>query len=95
MKKPVLFLCLLLLTTAGVFAQEQIKYYRVDNVKTITGEIVDIKSEKSYHKNNFTVIYLKEKKSGEIYRVEVSPEWYFDIDIMKGGKIEITGSVYL
>lgn len=94
MKKTVLFLCVLLLSIAGIRAQEQIKYYRVDNVKTIAGEIVDIKSEKSFHTSDFTVIYLKEKKSGEIYKVEVSPVWFFNMDLMKGSKIEITGSLF-
>lgn len=92
MKKTVFFLCLLLVVTAGISAQEPIKYYRVDSVKTIKGEITDIKIEKSFHKNNFTVIYLKEKESGEMYKVEVSPEWFFSIDLMKGSIIEITGS---
>jgi hypothetical protein len=92
MKKIAISFCVLLLLTIGSFAQQQIRYYRVDSVKTITGEIVDIKNEKSFHKNNFTVIYLKEKESGEIYKVEVSPEWFFSLDLMKGSKIEITGS---
>jgi hypothetical protein len=95
MKKTAISLCVLLLVTAGIFAQKQLRYYRVDSVKTIKGEITDIKSEKSYHKNNFTVIYLKEKKSGEIYKVEVSPEWFFSMDLMKGSRIEITGSCTL
>ena len=92
MKTFVIFLSILLVLKVGIFAQRQIKYYRVDSIKTIKGEIVDITSEKSYHKRDFTVIYLKEKKSGEIYRVEVSPKWYFNMDLMKGSEIEVTGS---
>jgi hypothetical protein len=92
MKTFVIFLTLLLSIKVGIFAQEPIKYYRVDSVKTIKGEVINITSEKSYHKRDFTVIYLKEKKSGEIYRVEVSPEWFFNMDLMKGSKIEVTGS---
>ena len=92
MKKFVIFLSILLVIKVGTFAQKQIKYYRVDSVKAIKGEIVDITSEKSYHKRDFTVIYLKEKKSGEIYRVEVSPQWFFNMDLMKGSKIEVIGS---
>jgi len=92
MKKTVLFLWLLMLSAAAAAAGEQIKYYRVDSVKTIKGEVVDIKSETSFHKSDFTVIYLKEKKSGAIYRVEVSPDWFFNMDVMIGSKIETTGS---
>jgi hypothetical protein len=94
MKKIVITLNILFLLTIAVFAEQQVKYFRVDKVKTIRGEITDIKTEKSYHKNDFIVIYLKvkEKTGEEIYQVEVSPEWFFAMDLMKGGKIEVTGS---
>ena len=94
MKKIVITLNILFLLTITVFTQKQVKYFQVDKVKTIRGEITDIKTEKSYHKNDFIVIYLKVKENtGEkIYRVEVSPEWFFAMDLMKGGKIEVTGS---
>lgn len=93
MKPRILLSCLLLLFSAAAFAQNPIRYYRVDSVKTITGEIVEIKNEIGHNnKGNFTVIYLKEKKSGETYKVEVSPEWFFNMDLMEGSVIEITGS---
>jgi hypothetical protein len=94
MKKIVITLNILFLLFVTVFAEQQVKYFQVDKVKTIRGEITDIKTEKSYHKNDFIVIYLKvkEKTGEEIYRVEVSPEWFFAMDLMKGGKIEVTGS---
>ena len=93
MKAFGIFLSILLFIKVGIFAQEQIKYYRVNTVITIKGEIINITSEKSYHRSVFTVIYLKEKKSGDIYRVEVSPEWFFHMDLMKGSTIEVTGSL--
>lgn len=94
MKKIVITLNILFLLSVTVFAEQQVKYFQVDKVKTIRGEIIDIKTEKSYHKNDFIVIYLKvkEKTGEEIYRVEVSPEWFFAMDLMKGSKIEVTGS---
>jgi hypothetical protein len=95
MKPRILLPCLLLLFTTAMFAQKPIRYYRVDSVKTVKGEIVEIKSETGHNKGNFTVIYLKEKKSGEIYKVEVSPEWFFNMDLMEGSYIEITGSCTL
>jgi hypothetical protein len=71
---------------------ENIKYYRVDQVITVTGEITDIKTEKSYHKSDFIVVYLKEKKTGHLYKIEVSPDWFFDLDMASGQKIQVTGS---
>jgi hypothetical protein len=72
--------------------QKQLKYYRIDTVKTVKGEIAAVKNEPCYNKKNFIVIYLKEKESGETYRVEVSPQWYFSMDLMIGSRIEVTGS---
>jgi hypothetical protein len=94
MKKIVITLNILFLLIVNVFAEQQVKYFQVDKIKTIRGEITDIKTEKSYHRNDFIVIYLKvkEKTGEEIYRVEVSPGWFFAMDLMKGSKIEVTGS---
>lgn len=94
MKRAVMTLNILFLLTVTVFAEQQLKYFQVDKIKTIRGEVTDIKTEKSYHRNDFIVIYLKVKgKTGEeIYRVEISPEWFFAMDLMKGSKIEVTGS---
>jgi hypothetical protein len=94
MKKLSITLNILFLLTITVFAQKQVKYFQVDKVKTIRGEITGIKTEKSYHKSDFIVIYIKvkEKTGEETYRVEVSPGWFFAMDLMKGGKIEVTGS---
>ncbi len=73
--------------------EQHYKYYQVDNVQTISGEIVKLKQEACYpNKKHFTVIYLKEKKSGQIYRIEVSPNWFFTLDLFEGSRIEVTGS---
>ncbi|MCK5057804.1 MAG: hypothetical protein KAT34_14185 [Candidatus Aminicenantes bacterium] len=96
MKKAILSICLLMLAAAVVYPQRgtgrRFKYYRVDRVKTFKGEILEIKKEECYRNINFMVIYLKEKKSGVIYRVEVSPGWFYDLELMKGSAIEVTGS---
>ncbi|MCP5108232.1 MAG: hypothetical protein GY950_32905 [bacterium] len=92
MKKYLILIILLAVWGTRLYPQKQIKYYRVDSVKTIKGKIVTITNEKSYQKKDFTVIYLEEKKSRQIYRVEVSPEWFFNMDLMKGSNIEVTGS---
>lgn len=72
---------------------QSLKYYRVDSVKTIEGKITDIKNEKCYSDKVFIVIYVKENKTGDPYRVEVSPNWYYNMDLMTGSRIEVTGSV--
>jgi hypothetical protein len=96
-KKAILFtLALVLAALHSVPAQgrqeQQVKYYRVDQVDTMQGEIIAIKTEKCYQENDFVVLYLKEKTSGETYRVEVSPGWFFTLDLMEGSQIEVTGS---
>lgn len=78
---------------ANATVNSTVNYYRVDKVETIGGEIIRVESEKCYNQNDYTVIYLKEKKSGAIYRVEVSPQWFFEVDLMAGSRIEVTGSV--
>lgn len=94
MKRAMITLNIIFLLIVTVFAEQQVKYFQVDKVKTIRGEITGIKTEKTYHMNDFIVIYLKVKEeTGEkIYRVEVSPEWFFAMDLMKGSKIEVTGA---
>jgi len=97
-KKTIILLSIILfLQSAGLTFPEtdnpaRLTYYRVDKVKTLRGDIADIKKEKCFYKKDFIVIYLKEKKSGEIYRLEVSPGWFFAVDLMKGSRIEVTGS---
>jgi RecG-like helicase len=100
MKRPALFfgllaiLALSLLPWPGDNTQKgKVKYYRVNTVRTVRGEITAVKTEKCYRQKDYTVIYLKEKKSGHLYRVEVSPRWYFNMDLMVGSRVAVTGSV--
>jgi len=95
MKKIILSFCLLLLAAASLYSQgtgRRFKYYRVDQVTAVKGKIKEIKKEECYRSNNFMVIYLEEKKSSQVYRVEVSPVWFYNVDLMKGSSIEVTGS---
>jgi len=94
MKKVKILSSILFIAGVAGYAQEPLKYFQVDKVKTVRGEITGIKTERTYHRNDFIVIYLKvkEKTGEEIYRAEVSPGWFFTMDLMKGGKIEVTGS---
>ncbi len=93
-KGMVLLVSLILIATTSLLSQQEryLKYYRVDKVKTITGKITAVKTEPSYRSKEFTVIYLQEKKSGEKYRVEVAPRWFYSMDLMIGSRIQVTGS---
>jgi len=69
------------------------KYYNLDNVTTVTGTIVDITTQRSYHKHDFVMIRLATPGSDTVYNVEVCPQWFFQLDLMKGMELEVTGSV--
>jgi hypothetical protein len=94
MKRAVILSNIFFLLAVTVFTQQKVKYFQIDKVKTFRGEITEIKREKSYSKDNFIILFLKvkDKTGDEIYRVEVSPEWFFVMDLLKGSKVEITGS---
>lgn len=80
--------------TAGMASQavEPIKYFNMASVKTIRGKVIEIIQEDSKQQHPFVVISLLEKNSETRYRVEVSPEWFFRIDLMTGSQVEINGS---
>ncbi|MCP4156615.1 MAG: hypothetical protein GY757_53365 [bacterium] len=75
-----------------VKGKQAIKYYRVDSIKTVSGIVQRIASEESYKKSKFIIIYLKEDKNKALYRVELAPQWFFDMDLMTGSFIRVTGS---
>lgn len=95
---PLMVLLIIAFPVAGQAVESgaqkgKINYYRIDKVQTLRGEITAVKTEKCYKQNDYTVIYLKEKKTGDSYRVEVAPQWFFAMDLVKGCRVEITGSV--
>ena len=92
LKKTTIFFFFLLFFVLGLLCQKQLRYYRMDTVKTIKGTISAIKNEKKHRKSSFIILYLKEKANGDSYRIEVSPNWFFNLDLMPGSKIEVTGS---
>ena len=59
MKKTIVSVCLLLLAAAVLYSRDaarRFKYYRLDQVITLKGEITEIKKEECYRNNNFMVI---------------------------------------
>jgi len=90
MKKVFYLLFFLSLVTLPASANP-IKYYRVDNVITLAGKIDAVKTEKCYRqKKDFIVLYITAKEKN--YRVEVSPQWFYQLDLTQGAQIEVTGS---
>lgn len=74
---------------------KQVHFYNVDSERKIDGIIQEIILEPRYAENlPFLIIVIKEKKTGEIYKVELSPAWFFNYDLHKGESIKILGSFY-
>lgn len=94
MKKGCLFSILSVLAL-GLWSTppDPIKFFNTATQKTIVGEVTAIIQEETEAQHPFVVITLKEKKSALTYRVEVAPQWFFEMDLMAGSLVEINGSV--
>jgi hypothetical protein len=53
---------------------------------------MEIKTESCYKGDNFSVLYIKDQSSDRQYKVEVSPAWFFNLQVEKGKSIGVTGS---
>jgi hypothetical protein len=70
-------------------------FYNVDTEKQVEGTIQELLFEPRYEdRASFLILILEERKSGEVYRVEVSPVWFFDRDLHAGERVKIVGSLY-
>ncbi len=70
-------------------------FYNVDTEKRVEGTIRELLFEPRYeNRSPFLILVLEEKKSGEIFRVEISPAWFFDQDLHVGENVKIVGSLY-
>jgi len=93
MKINIIVFILVAALTAQLHGQRSFKYYNLDNIVTVKGEITDIKVEPCYRKSDFIVIYLSDRQDEKRYRVEVSPRWFYHIDLVKGNKVEVSGAL--
>lgn len=76
-------------------SQTPAHFYNVDSERRVEGSIRDILFEPRYEERSpFLIIVLEEKATGQIYRVEVSPAWFFGHDLHKGEPVKIIGSFY-
>ncbi len=99
MKIKIFFLVALLVFSSVYFFPETssentgFKYFRVDRIVSVTGKILKIRTEKSYHKRIFIILDLLEKKERKVYKIEVSPQWFYNLDLIEGNIIKVTGSL--
>lgn len=78
-----------------IFSQKPDHFYNVDTEKKIKGTIQNIVMESRYKDASpFLIVVLEEKKTEEVYNVEISPVRFFTHDFHKGEDLEVTGSLY-
>jgi len=83
---------LILGTASGALQIEP--FYNVDTEIRIQGTVREILFEVRYKgRSPFMVIALDEKDTGQKFRIDISPSWFFDEDLHKGEKVEIVGSL--
>lgn len=95
MKEKIISLFLFVFILAGTAypGKDKFKYFRIDKIISVSGKIIKIKMEESYRKNKFIIFELKELKSDKIYDVEVSPQWFYGLDVAEGSMLEVKGSL--
>ena len=95
MKKKVIFLFLFVFIVTGAVlpGKDRFKYFRIDKIVSVSGKIIKIRMEDSYRKNKFIIFELKELKSNNQYDIEVSPLWFYGLDVAEGSMVEVKGSL--
>jgi hypothetical protein len=70
-------------------------FYNVDTEKQVEGTIREVVFEPRYQdRAPFLILIIEEKKTGEVYRAEISPAWFFERDLHKGESVRVVGSTY-
>lgn len=95
MKEKIGFLLLFvfILTGAAFPGKDKFKYFRIDKIISVSGKIIKIRMEDSYRKNKFVIFELKELKSNKQFDIEVSPQWFYGLEVAKGSIVEVKGSL--
>lgn len=88
-----LFLTIFILTGAALPGKDKFKYFRIDKIISVSGKIIKIKMEDSYRKNKFVIFELKELKSNEQFDIEISPQWFYGLEVAEGSIVEVKGSL--
>jgi hypothetical protein len=75
-------------------AHQSQPFYNVDAEVRIQGTVREILFEPRYDdRAPFLVIALDQKDTGQKYRIDISPSWFFGEDLHQGEKIEVIGSL--
>jgi len=91
LRKYILVLLAIVLISSQLFPRS-IKYFKLNKVITVSGKIIKVGTDKKEHGDDFVIIELENKKNIR-YTIEVSPKWFYEIDIVKGDIIEVKGSL--
>ena len=76
-------------------SEQSAPFYNIDTEKQVEGTIRELVFEPRYQdKAPFLILIIEEKKTGEVYRAEISPAWFFDYDLHKGESVKVIGSTY-
>lgn len=69
-------------------------YYDVDAEVRIEGSVRELAFEHRYEdRAPFVVLALEESGTGQKYRIEIGPSWFFGKDLHAGEKVAIVGSL--
>jgi len=76
-------------------AQKSAYFYNVDTERRVEGVVQEVLFEPRYEdRAPFLILLLEEKKTGNPFKVELSPAWFFGHDLHKGEPVKIVGSFY-
>ncbi|MDH7513214.1 MAG: hypothetical protein QHH14_09740 [Clostridiales bacterium] len=91
-----LLACLAFVTgLAASFGQQPDHFYNIDTERRVEGTIKQLIFESRYETSApFLILLVEENRTGNVYKVEISPAWFFNHDLHKGEKVKITGSLY-
>ncbi len=85
---------LFFLMVSPAMSQPNKYFYHSDREIILEGTIQHSEEEPRYRgRAQFLIIHIKDKAAGEIFSVELCPEWFLDWDLQPGQQVKITGSV--
>jgi hypothetical protein len=92
--KARLIMAALVLLALPVLAGQTEPYYDIDAEVRIEGTVREVLFEVRYKdKAPFVILALEETGTGQRYRIETGPAWFFGEDLHPGQKVAIVGSL--
>lgn len=84
---------LLIILTVPLLSQGRIKYYDIDKVMEISGEVKKKIIREKYKRSDFVILKIIGNKGLKKYLVEVSPIWFYKLDLSEGDSVKVRGSL--